>query len=367
MPCASSNSEKIHPKPFVYNPYEIGFCCGQTELIGALVSGVIAEAFRDCLVGRVVCRGPEVGSETARDAFSGVNLFVTGNQQGLQYPSVLDSFVGSRPLLDCDVVFTECVELFDGCKVVVAVDGVQPVQEQVLAYVGPLNACPILAPDQAFYAFDDVPGLTQRVCEYLVGEAGRVPLRGLVLAGGHSSRMQSDKARIDYHGRPQVLHALELLRSVCVSAHVSIRPDQIDEPFYAGLPLISDTFLGHGQMGAILTALTQDPRAAWLVLACDMPFVDHEVLRHLIAERNPFRHATAFANVEQGFPEPLCTIYEPKSIHRMLAFLAAGYDCPRKMLINSRIALITPPESRTLQNVNNPDERDSVRRFLATG
>ena len=47
------------------------------------------------------------------------------------------------------------------------------------------------------------------------------------------------------------------------------------------------------------------------MLACDLPFLADETLRHLIEHRDPSRLATAYRSSHDGLPEPLCAIWEP--------------------------------------------------------
>ncbi|MCC2545556.1 NTP transferase domain-containing protein [Hymenobacter sp. BT175] len=191
------------------------------------------------------------------------------------------------------------------------------------------------------------------------------PLRGLVLAGGQSQRMQTDKGRLRYHGAEQREHAAALLARVCTDVHVSCRPDQVaDLP--AGLLPLPDRFLGLGPVGGILSALQTDPDAAWLVVACDLPFLSAATLQHLVAHRNGSKVATAFQSPDNGFPEPLITIWEPQSYGVLLRFLALGYSCPRKALINSDIELLPAPDPRELRNINTPEEAAQARQELGS-
>ena len=55
------------------------------------------------------------------------------------------------------------------------------------------------------------------------------------------------------------------------------------------------------------------------------------------------------------FPEPLITIYEPKAYPILLQYLAQGYSCPRKMLINSDVEIVEI-EDDFIRNINTPEE-----------
>jgi molybdopterin-guanine dinucleotide biosynthesis protein A len=185
-------------------------------------------------------------------------------------------------------------------------------------------------------------------------------LFGLVLAGGASSRMRSDKALLEYHGQPQVRWAFDLLSKFCAATFVSVRPDQREDPSRAGLPQIIDRQPGIGPIAGISAALLEHPKAAWLVLACDLPFLTGQTLQYLIAHRDPHKVATAYRSAHDNLPEPLCAIWEPAAREPVLAYIAGGKQCPRKFLINSDVTLLDLPERAALDNVNTREEFDTA-------
>ncbi|UYZ62437.1 NTP transferase domain-containing protein [Hymenobacter weizhouensis] len=190
-------------------------------------------------------------------------------------------------------------------------------------------------------------------------------LRGLVLAGGQSQRMGQDKGRLAYHGQEQRAHSAALLAQFCGGdVLVSCRAEQAAELEATGLRPLPDTFLGLGPLSGLLSAFQLDPDAAWLVVACDLPFLSEATLRHLVQHRHPGRMATAFRSPENEWPEPLITIWEPRSYGTLLRFLSLGYSCPRKALINSDIELLPPPAPEELRNINTPEEAEQARREL---
>jgi molybdopterin-guanine dinucleotide biosynthesis protein A len=181
-------------------------------------------------------------------------------------------------------------------------------------------------------------------------------LFGLVLAGGASSRMRTDKATLQYHGQPQLRWAFDLVSKVCAASFVSVRPDQRDDAARGSYPQIVDRQPGIGPIAGISAALAEHPKAAWLVLACDLPFLTEHTLQHLILHRDPHKIATAYRSAHDGLPEPLCAIWEPAAREPVLAYIASGKQCPRKFLINSDTALLDLPERQALDNVNTVEE-----------
>ena len=178
-------------------------------------------------------------------------------------------------------------------------------------------------------------------------------LFGLVLAGGRSTRMQRDKAALEYRpGVTQLDAAMQLLEGRVARAFVSMRADQSGDAARARHPGIVDRGDVDGPIAGIAAALDEHPDAAWLVLACDLPFLDGRTLDFLIAARDPARVATAFRSAHDGLPEPLCAIYEPAARAAIGAHIAAGRNCPRKFLINADTKLLDQPDPRALDNVN---------------
>ncbi len=182
------------------------------------------------------------------------------------------------------------------------------------------------------------------------------PVYGLILAGGLSVRMQRDKAALSYGGRSQLDRAYELASRHVAKVYVSVRATQASDPARAHHPLIVDTVAGDGPIVGIRSAMAAFPNAAWLVLACDLPFVSDAVIARLLAERDSRAMATAYKSAHDGLPEPLCAIWEPTAAPALATFHASGKDCPRKFLLRHSACILEPRDARALDNVNTPAE-----------
>ena len=183
-------------------------------------------------------------------------------------------------------------------------------------------------------------------------------INGLILAGGKSSRMGYDKSTIDYHGKPQREFLFDQLGKLCSKVFVSCKsnhqvPDQLN-------PLV-DNFEIESPLNGILTALTHDPNVAWLVVAADMPKVTINSLEYLLDHRDPEKVATCFIDSEQKYPEPLLSIWEPKSLPLIKAFYEKGKISPRDFLKQSDILLVKPSLGNVSVNINTPEE---LKEFL---
>ncbi len=189
-------------------------------------------------------------------------------------------------------------------------------------------------------------------------------LNGLVLTGGRSRRMQTDKAVLEYAGQPQLTRTLTLLEPLVSNSYVSVRSDQLNDPQRNSHPCIVDQSPDAGPIGGILAALRAHRQAAWLVVACDLPFLDAATVQQLIAERDPLRLATAFRSSHDGKPEPLCAIYEPSSLPAIEAWVGSGQRCPRGFLAQAEVALLTLRAPRALDNINTAAEYRAAQQLL---
>ena len=209
-------------------------------------------------------------------------------------------------------------------------------------------------------SINDLDALHEVVLNHL--KAHKPKLKALILAGGKSTRMQRDKSQLVYQNENQILRLNRLLKPHVQEVYLSCRPDQeLDND----LPKIIDAYNDFGPLGAILSAFRNDANCAWLVVACDLPLLTDTVLQELIQDRSVSNAATAFLNDHTGFAEPLIAIWEPKSYLRLLQFIALGYSCPRKVLINSNTNLITASSPELLMNVNTPEEYKLAQKKLS--
>jgi molybdopterin-guanine dinucleotide biosynthesis protein A len=190
---------------------------------------------------------------------------------------------------------------------------------------------------------------------------------GLILSGGRSRRMQRDKAGLEYDGKPQLRRAFELLRPLVTKTFISVRADQQNDPVRAPFESITDRVPDLGPIGGIHAAMHAYPDHAWLILACDLPFLDTDSLHYLIARRAPTRLATAFRSSFDGLPEPLCCIFEPQSGAAIDRWIAQGQKCPRALLSASDVELLDLPHPQALDNINTVDEYSVAQATLRCG
>ncbi|PQJ75345.1 NTP transferase domain-containing protein [Polaribacter gangjinensis] len=205
------------------------------------------------------------------------------------------------------------------------------------------------------FSIDEIDKISILIKQIIQQKIGNV--KGLILIGGKSTRMGTNKSLLNFHGKPQKEFAKELLEKQSLETYFSVA-NLSENPTE-----ISDTFLNLGPFGGICSAFQKDANSAWFVLATDLPFVNEDLIKLLLQKRNPSKVATAIKGKNMEFVEPLITIYEPKAYPILLQYLAQGYSCPRKMLINNDVEIVEV-EDDLIRNINTPEEFEAVLKQL---
>lgn len=129
---------------------------------------------------------------------------------------------------------------------------------------------------------------------------------GFVLAGGQSTRMGTDKALVDFAGRPLIAHALHILREAGLDAKIAGALSDLSH--FA--PVVADAKPGLGPLGGICAALGST-EAQWSVfLSVDMPLLPSSLVVYMLSHAQLTGAPLTVAAVN-GFPQTF-----PAVIHR---------------------------------------------------
>lgn len=137
----------------------------------------------------------------------------------------------------------------------------------------------------------------------------------ILLAGGKSSRMGSEKGLVLLDGQPMIARVLNTAKGVSgkifvVSAHDGYKK--------FGYPVFADIHENCGPLGGIHSGLSRSETSWNLVLGCDMPFVTAAFLRYL---SSAVGKADAVVPVHDGSVEPLCAFYHKSAVMKIESLL----------------------------------------------
>jgi molybdopterin-guanine dinucleotide biosynthesis protein A len=146
-------------------------------------------------------------------------------------------------------------------------------------------------------------------------------LIGLILCGGKSTRMHTDKAFIQYHQMPQAYHLYHQINAICDQVYLSFNHTQelqIDKSYHCIIDHIK--YENSGPIAAILSAMEFHQNKSFLVLACDYPLLTNDDIIKLKNNWEFENNSVSFYNNESNFREPLLAIYHQKDLLKLANF-----------------------------------------------
>jgi FdhD protein len=207
------------------------------------------------------------------------------------------------------------------------------------------------------------------VLEAEEGKHGKIPgITGVILAGGASSRMGSNKALLPHKGGRFIESICRELSEIFPEVIlVTNTPEQ-----YQFLPCrkVPDLFQGMGALAGIHAGLVQSSNPAVFTVACDMPHLDPSLIRH-IANRGAGCDLVLPCS-EEGY-EPLHALYREGCLSVVEACLKRGERRIISILPHLRVREIAAaevarfdPTFDSFSNINTPQEYYELRNGAKT-
>jgi len=196
----------------------------------------------------------------------------------------------------------------------------------------------------------------------------REGIDGFILTGGQSRRMGRDKSRLLVAGKTFVARiAGELLPVVETVKLVG------GDSAAADLQTVPDIHPHWGALGGVHAALSACDAEWAFVVACDFPFVTHELFATLASRRESFE---AVAPIQSdGIPQPLCSLYRVEPCLRIAEnLIKSGERKPVALLQSVQTRWLEFSELSRLEgansffdNINTPEDYDAVERMKDEG
>lgn len=161
----------------------------------------------------------------------------------------------------------------------------------------------------------------------LKGQNINLFLAALILAGGQSSRMGQDKALIPWDGIP-------LLGRVCQVASSCSEQVYILTPWYeryqdilkdVNYQILAESNPGQGPLVALVQGLTEIPAEWILLLACDMPQLQIEIMQNWVKQLHQLPDSIlAMVPRQENLWQPLCGFYRREALSHLQKFIQQG-------------------------------------------
>lgn len=188
---------------------------------------------------------------------------------------------------------------------------------------------------------------------------------GLVVAGGRSSRMGTDKAWLHYHGKPQAFYLYDMLEQLCGKAAISCNSRQVQMIPVTYTAIVDEMpYRDKGPIAALLSAFEQLPGKGLLVTGCDYPFIRSSHLESLISNIPDFTRPNVFYNMVDHLYEPLIGFYPAGCYTALKEQFDNGNFSIQHFLKNCNACKFFTDDETVLQSADTPAAFEHAQKLL---
>jgi molybdenum cofactor guanylyltransferase len=179
----------------------------------------------------------------------------------------------------------------------------------------------------------------------------------IILSGGKSSRMGTDKGLLDLNGKPMIQHVLDVAKKITDNIIVSSNQDEYLD---FGSPVVKDEVTDVGPMGGIYSCLSRCKTSKNLVLTCDSPLVTEELLTKLIDNGGDELDVVYYAHEANVYP--LTAIYDKRILPNLKMMIDEGNFRMKALFenVNCKKVPFTVSEQLQLSNINTQEDLSKI-------
>lgn len=194
--------------------------------------------------------------------------------------------------------------------------------------------------------------------------AHALAVTAVILAGGRSRRMGTDKSFVLLDGKPLIQHVIE--RVSALNVRLILITNSPDKYAQFSIPSYRDIIPDRGALGGLYTALHHCPTPYAVCVACDMPFINPALLQYLVDLRDGYE---VVAPRIAGQIEGLHAVYHRscldvirQQIDRNQLRLSDLYAHLNARYLDDAEVRSLDPELRSFVNLNTPDHLNQAQR-----
>ena len=181
---------------------------------------------------------------------------------------------------------------------------------------------------------------------------------GVILAGGENTRMPVLKAFIIVDGSTIIERSLNTYRRLFSdTAIVTNQPELYSQ---LDIKMFGDVYDIRGPMTGIFTSLINSSEPWVFVSACDMPFLNRDLIEYMAFGRSGYE---AVVPLYKGSPEPLHAFYSTRLTTSMEKTLLSDKRALKDFLRSKKVNYLSvrdmnkfDPEAKSLINLNTPQD-----------
>jgi molybdopterin-guanine dinucleotide biosynthesis protein A len=191
----------------------------------------------------------------------------------------------------------------------------------------------------------------------------------VILAGGKNLRLGRSKALEVINGKSLIERVVERLQALADRLYIVTSPEQTKLLAVPGVEVLTDVYPGRGPLGGIYTGLLGSGASEIIAVACDMPFLNTELLGHMVEISHGFD--AVVPRMENGMIEPLHSVYSRSCLEAMKSRLENNLLSITRFLKEQQVRYIEEAECRrfdpdllTFFNINDESDLEKATRLV---
>lgn len=176
---------------------------------------------------------------------------------------------------------------------------------------------------------------------------------GIILAGGESTRMGTDKSILSYKNKAFIQYSIEAIRNLVDEIIIVSNTEKHD---IFNLKRVPDLIKESGPLAGIHSGLHHSKTESNIIITCDVPQINQTVLELLIDPKNEAFDIIQLRSENKNMP--LIAMYKKSCNKYLLNALERGERRVSGVLKNLNVKTITvsKTDEKYLKNINTPTE-----------
>lgn len=193
----------------------------------------------------------------------------------------------------------------------------------------------------------------------------------IILSGGKSSRMGTNKALLKFHEKTNIERIKDELKHVFDDIILVTNDPETYQ--FLNIKTVTDQYPDSGPLAGIHAGLEASDYEENFVVACDMPFVSAELASSLV---KALKHHDAVVPVSDGRQHPLFAAYQKRVARDAKACIEEGTLRLKHMLENLNVRYLAEEDlrlycegslERVFFNMNRPEEYEDAKKWAESG
>ena len=194
-------------------------------------------------------------------------------------------------------------------------------------------------------------------------------ISGIILAGGLSTRLGRDKSIEPIENQTLLSRIYQRLLQITNDITVVVNTEEKAKKIpVIDVNIVIDQYPNCGSLGGIFTGLNHAQQEWALVVACDMPFINIQLIEKMIKLRTNHDAVVPYLD---GFPEPTHALYSKKCLPYIEKYLKKNqlqisnfFKEVNIKKLNTEIIKKHDPDLLSFFNINNEKELNIAKRIL---